>query len=202
MEPHRPRSGTRASASGSSPSSARTLGRKPGGAPLDEEWLEQAALRYAAKWETTEKGVCDALARKLATRCAQSGEDAEALLDVIPSIAARLVARGYVDDRRFATQLAARLERQGRSHAYVVSKLQVKGVSEAIIEDILSDAGPDAEQDAAWRIARKRRLGPYCLDPEKRTAQRDKQLGVLARQGFDLDLATRIIDADAPPEEA
>lgn len=188
MEPHRPSSGT--------PAARRAH------PPLDEKWLEQAALRYAAKWETTEKGVCDALARKLAARCAQSGEDAEAMLAVIPEVAARLVARGYVDDRRFAMQLAARLERQGRSRAYVVAKLQTKGVSEGIIEDLLSEASPDAEEDAARRVARKRRLGPYCPDPEKRATQRDKHLGILARQGFDLDLATRIVDADAAPEEA
>lgn len=187
MDPHRPLSGTR--------SSTRPL------PPLDEKWLEQVALRYAAKWETTEKGVCEALARKLTARCAQTGEEAEAMRGAIPEVAARLVARGYVDDRRFATQLIARLERQGRSRAYIVGKLQIKGVSEEIIDDLLSEVGPGAEEAAAWRVALKRRLGPYCPDPEKRATQRDKHLGILARQGFDLDLATRIVDADAAPEE-
>ncbi|MFK7895395.1 MAG: regulatory protein RecX [Myxococcota bacterium] len=220
MEPHRPRPGTR----NPEPQSRRPSNRSASRV-IDAEWLEQAALRYAAKWETTERGVCEALERKLSARAGQAGretggtargevggeaggqaggdaaEDVERLRAMIPEIAAGLVARGYVDDRRFAEQLAARLQRQGRSQAYLASKLRTKGVSDEIIEDLLGDAAPEAELQAAWRLARKRRLGPYCLDEEKRSAQRDKHLGALARQGFSLDLATRIIDADAAPEE-
>lgn len=199
MDPHRPNSGTSSSApSGRSPRprAARAGAPRPSGA----EWLEQAALRYAAKWETTERGVCDALERKLPPRCAESGEDPEALRALIPGVVARLVERGYIDDRRYAEQLAARLERQGRSRAYLEAKLRTKGVAEEIIGALSEAAAPDAESQAAWRLAKKRRLGPYCVDGDKRAAQRDKHLGVLARQGFSLELATAIVDADRAPD--
>jgi len=179
---------------------------------MDDHWLEQHALRYAARWETTRRGVAELLERKVRERCDRTGESPEDALPGIPEVVERLVARRYVDDRRFASQLFERLRRQGRSRAQIRMQLRRKGVPDAITLELTRDeAEPEAELRAAWRLARRRRLGPYArepdrdpdrdpeseteTDPERRRARRERHLAVLARQGFSLEIACRVVDA-------
>jgi len=60
------------------------------------------------------------------------------------------------------------------------------------------DADEDEELEAAWKTARKRRLGPFCSDPIKRAENRQRHLAALARQGFSREIAYHVIDADGP----
>jgi regulatory protein len=65
--------------------------------------------------------------------------------------------------------------------------------------ELTRDEGPETIQSelrAAWKIARKRRLGPHARSPEQRAADRDRHLGILARQGFTSDIAYQVIDAE------
>jgi len=183
------------------PSSARATGRATTeSAPLDAQWLEREAARYLAQGETSERRVAETLERRLRRRCERSGEDPEGILDAIPSVIRQLVTRGYVDDRRYAEQLMGRLQRQGRSWARIRAQLSAKGVAADLVDEIERDRnaesdGPGEEIEAAWLTARKRKLGPYSPDPALREQQRERHLGVLARQGFSEEVATAVIDA-------
>ena len=53
------------------------------------------------------------------------------------------------------------------------------------------------EVEAAFRVARKKKLGPFCPDPDKRIAERQRHLGFLARRGFSSDVAHHVIDAES-----
>jgi regulatory protein len=232
MQPHRPDSVQRESGA---PSAKR--GRRDT-ATLDTSWLENEAIRYVARWESTRHGVRDVLERRLEQRCARTGEDPESLRSSIPAVVDRLAERGYVDDRRFAENMIERSRRQGRSRSQIHAQLRAKGVDSSIVRELeqerterraregapsigeVSSTGldsspgfessPDRESaelpaldedlEAAWRTARKRRLGPYCLDPAERSERRQRHLGVLARQGFSREIAYRVVDADSPPD--
>jgi len=206
-EPQSPVGSDRRRDGGAAPNGGRSGGRgRERGRdrePLDAAWLEGHALRYAARWETTRRGVAELLERKVRERCERTGESPEAVLARVPGIVEELVARRYVDDRRFATQLTERLRRQGRSRAQIQMQLRRKGVPDGLILEQLrerdgdgADAERDAELQAAWRLARRRRLGPHCPDPERRAALRERHLAALARQGFSREIAERVIDAD------
>lgn len=210
MEPHRH--------DPSDPDAARAARRrKRAQAPLDVRWLEDQGARYLARTEASRRGLADTLERKLRTRAERDGADVHALLAQIPDVVASLAARGYVDDHRFARELYDRARREGRSRARIRARLVQKGIDEAIIRDVeaeRADAGAgdapgpdprhaeDEELTAALRTARKRRLGPFHPDPERRPALREKHLGVLARGGFSLDVAVRIVDATPEAIEA
>jgi len=186
--------------------------------PLDSDWLEQEAIRYVAQWETTRHGLREVLERRLRTRCERTNEDPHTILDAIPEVVDRLVGRGHVDDARFAEQRIRRGRRQGRSSARIRAQLEAKGVDPATLDVVEarireerstrrareSDASPeipiDEDLEAAWRTARKRRLGPYSRDPSERAERRQRHLAVLARQGFSREIAYRVIDADSPCE--
>jgi len=66
--------------------------------------------------------------------------------------------------------------------------------------DFTEPAALDEDLEAAWRTAKKRRLGPYCRDPAERSERRERHLGVLARKGFSREIAYRVVDADSPPD--
>lgn len=179
---------------------ARRPRRRSDAAPLDRAWLEERALRYVARWESSALGVEELLERKVRERCRRTGEPIDPGLEPIPSVVAKLVARGWVDDRRFAAGTLTRLRRQGGSRRRIRATLRAKGVAAELIDELLADEPPDAELEAAWRLARRKRLGPFCREPSERDARRDRHLGVLGRSGFDLDVARAVVDAEEPPE--
>ena len=62
------------------------------------------------------------------------------------------------------------------------------------VEIMLEVAETDPELAAACRLARRRRLGPYYAGDDRRE-RRAKHLGALARQGFNFDVARKVVDA-------
>jgi regulatory protein len=167
---------------------------------MDLVWLEERALRYAARWETSAAEVATLLERKILERCERSDESPELALEMIPALVTKLVERGYVDDRRFASGALERQCRRGASTARTRARLAAKGISESMIDSLFAEEDPEIEIRSAWKLARRRRLGPYCENPTERRASRDRQLGVLSRQGFEHEIALRIVDAARPPE--
>jgi regulatory protein len=170
-------------------------------APLDRTQVEKWALGYAARWETSQAGVQTHLERKIRTRCEETGENPQEFLDHIPEIIDAIVEHGYVDDRRFAETTIDRMRRQGRSRAQIEARLRAKGISTVIRNDLLNRPNEHAiDLESAWRLARRRALGPFCSDREKRNRDRNRHLAILARQGFDQRTAEQVIDAESPPE--
>ena len=170
-------------------------------APIDAAWVERKALAYTSRFEATRRGVAQLLERKIREQAARRGEDPEEALALVPAAVDGLVERGFVDDRRAATQWTDRWRREGRSKAWIRMKLAQKGVPEAIARERLAAGEGEGEGDddlrAAWQTARRRRLGPHCADPGRRRADRERHLAALARRGFSLDVARRVIDAES-----
>lgn len=168
--------------------------------PLDLAWLEERALRYASRWEASAAGVATLLERKIFERCERTGESSDAARELIPGLVARLIDRGYVDDRRFAIGVLEGQRRRGASTARIRARLAAKGVGESLLDELFAEEDPDIEIRSAWKLARRRRLGPYCDDLAERRALRDRHLGVFSRQGFEYETALEIVDADGPSD--
>ncbi len=168
--------------------------------PMDLAWLEERALRYVARWESSAASVARILERKILERCERTGESPDLVLEMIPALVAQLIERGYVDDRRFAAGTLERQRRRGGSTAQIRARLAAKGISESLLDELLAREDPEVEIRAAWKLARRRRLGPYCDDPAERRQSRDRQIGVLCRQGFEHETALAIVDAQTLPE--
>ncbi|HPG27620.1 MAG: RecX family transcriptional regulator [Spirochaetaceae bacterium] len=159
-------------------------------------------MRHAARWETSRRDLAAKLEQKLLRRCERSGEDPEDWRARIPDVVARLAEQGYVDDRRLGRLLVARLRREGRSTQRILAQLERRGVPDEIARELVEDLEPAAarerEIDAAFRLARRRRIGPYTPDPDRREADRERHLAILGRQGFSLETALCVVDAESP----
>lgn len=161
--------------------------------PLDAAALDRLALRYVERFATTRRRLSVYLARKIRARGWEGAPIDPA------SVAERLAARGYIDDRSFGAARAGAMAQRGLGAARVTGALRADGV-EGEDADALAPAIAERAIPAAIAFARRKRLGPFALVAPDRP-KRDKQLAAMVRAGHSFDLARRIL-AVAPGDDA
>jgi regulatory protein len=167
--------------------------------------LENAALHYLERFASSSANLKRVLMRKVMRAAAAGNGDRAEGERLVDALVARYVAAGLVDDKAYAAQRAASLRRQGNSRFAIRGKLALKGVESTLIERALGELdGDDAQGEiaAACALVRRRRLGP--LRPAAaRIDSWQKDLAALARAGFSLGVARRVLGAkDAGALEA
>lgn len=169
---------------------ARKSGGGGGDRPLTAQQLENAALHYLGRFASSSANLRRILIRKVAR--AGAGEEGEALVD---ALVARYLASGLLDDRAYAAQTATSLVRRGASRYGIAGKLKQKGVDPDLVAEALGElaSAGNSELQAACALARRRRLGPYRT-AAMRAQWRQKDMASLARAGFGLDIARRVLD--------
>jgi regulatory protein len=173
--------------------------RKPA-PPITAKSLEGAATLYLERYPTTAEGL-----RRVLNRRVRKAEIAEAPIvvnvqRVIDAIVARFVHAGVIDDKAFAQTKARVLHRRGTSTRLTRQKLKLAGIDGETLDGAM--AGLDQELDTdprqrEWRaavaLARRRRLGPFRQKDRKEHRNRD--LAAMARNGFEYEIARKVIDA-------
>ena len=153
--------------------------------PLDDAALKDLALAYVARFATSSGKLRDYLRRKLRERGFDGPPpDIEALVE-------RYVALGYVDDAAFARNREEGLRARGYGQRRVEMALRAAGIA----EEIRASVGP-SEYDArhaAYRLAERRRFGPFG-DPGDRD-RRQKQIAAMVRAGHSFDAARAMVEA-------
>lgn len=158
--------------------------------PLDQQRLQELALRYVGKYATTQAKLAAYLNRKIRER----GWSGERPSDV-PALAARFAELGYVDDASYALGQSRSLTARGYGKRRLTEKLRLAGVG----DDDGAEARRHADEEAvrsAVRLARRRRMGPFA-DAEPDRPQRERWIAAMIRGGHGFGLA-RVI-ASMPP---
>ncbi|MBI1244989.1 MAG: RecX family transcriptional regulator [Alphaproteobacteria bacterium] len=174
--------------------------RRPPPVPTPER-LEKAALRYLERYAASAEGVRRVLTRSVERAVRAGVAEREPALAAVDSVVARLLDRRLLDDRRFAEGRAASLARKGLPRVRIAQRLQMSGVGADDVAGALEELAESGIDDpaAAVLFARRKRLGPFA-DPSRRAALRERHLATMARAGFSLDLARRVVDAENPDE--
>lgn len=167
-----------------SPSNSR---RKRPPKPLDEVRLKDLALAYVARFATSAGKLEQYLKRKLRER----GWDGEEEPD-IAALVARYVELGYVDDTAYARARTGDLLRRGYGPRRVSQALGQAGIDEEVRSRV--EASELEAREAALHLARKRRFGPFAMEPVDRV-MREKQLAAMVRAGHGFDIAKAVLDA-------
>lgn len=173
----------------------RPSGTRPrrGPKPATADYLEKAALHYLERFASSSANLKRVLMRKAASSARAHGTDPAEGERLVDALITRYLGAGLLDDKTYAAQKAASLSRRGTSRHGIRGRLALKGVEseliDAAIEEVEREGG---ELAAACALLRRRRLGPYRA-PETRVAYRQKDLAALARAGFGLDLARRVL---------
>ena len=166
---------------------------KNSGKALDENGLQELALRYVGRYATTRHKLAGYLTRKVRER----GWNGDTQPDIGPMIE-RFVELGYIDDALFAKNKATALLNRGYGTRRVSQALYQAGIDE-------SDGNPaiaiskKRKWDAARTYARKKSIGPFATQQTDRD-QRQKQLQGFLRAGHSYDIASRFVFAK-PGEE-
>jgi regulatory protein len=173
-----------------------------------------AALYYLGRFAASRAGVRAVLLRKVARSLAEHGGERDEAEAWVESVLDDLVRQGWLNDRAFAVSRARALWAQGTARRSIAGKLAQKGVAaddiaEALdsLEDEMALIARDPQAEpanpdlaAAIAYARRRRLGPWRMDPQQRAERRDKDLAALARRGFSLSIACQVLDAEDPDQ--
>lgn len=126
--------------------------------------------------------------RELGARLRRRGAPAE----VAEAVVADLVARGYVDDRAFATAWAeTRARGRGYGSLRLRAELRRKGVARPLAEAAIERAFVETDELARARAVAERRLPALRKRAPERAAPRLH--AHLLRRGFPAEVADRVV---------
>ena len=154
--------------------------------------LQNIALYYVQRFESSTANLRSVLKRRV-DEYAYYNRDfnpAEAYA-WIEEILQSFQGYKYIDDVRFAGLKVRDYLAAGKSEKYIRMKLAEKGIDEAVVEQVLAEQEFDPFENA-MRLAKKKHIGPFRR-AEEREAFRQKDMAVLARAGFELDVVKRVL---------
>ncbi len=167
---------------------------------MTENRLANIALHYLERYSSSEQNLRQVLERRVMKAAhAHPETDIDEAKGWIDALIVRYVEVGLLNDGAYAeAKTRSGLER-GEAPRVIAMKLAQKGVSKEISDaalENLSEDFPNPELRAALTLVRKKRIGPYRIDEEKRKEMREKDLAKMARAGFSYDMTKRMIDAE------
>jgi len=139
--------------------------------------LDYCLIRYRSQRE-----INDYLKRKVYASRLKSNQYDD---NMASRVLERLIAKGYVDDQRFARYwVENRFQKKGVSRRRLSLELAKKGVSRELIDEVLSET-VRSDKDEIIKVINKKR---------NRYKDNDKLKAYLIRQGFDYDLIQDSLD--------
>lgn len=180
--------------------SARRRRRAP--RKVTAQYIENAAAHYLGRFAASSAHLRRVLMTKVDRSARHHDTDPADGTKFVDAVIAKFERLGFLNDKAFAAMRARSLFATGTPLRGIRFKLKQQGVGEDDIEAALAELGEEeavANLDlaAAVKLAERRRLGPFSnADEETRRANRDRDLGRLARAGFSYDIASRVIEAE------
>ena len=164
---------------------------------MTADYLRGATSQYLGRYVPSEYQLKQVLWRKIDKniRVRGSGDRSAYEMMVVDELTYRQKT-GDLDDVRFAAAWVESLHRRGKSKLQIRVKLQQKGIAKTTIAkslEVLEEGEEDHALIAAIRYARKRRCGPFQLDPKKRIDRKQKDVASMMRAGHSYDCIKKIM---------
>lgn len=158
--------------------------------------LRNIGLYYLERYESSVDNLRDVLLKRAKKyKIAVPEFNLDEAITWIEDLLADFVRLGYLNDERYAEIKINSYLNAGKPARYIQIKLRQKGISPEIIEKILEQKNFSPLEMAA-NFAKKKHLGPYCINKEMRLQNRQKDLAKLVRAGFDYDIALQVINSE------
>lgn len=166
---------------------------------MTERRLHNIALAYLDRYEASEAGFRAVLERRVYKAARAHDEDPATFQSMVDAEVEKAVAAGFIDNKRFAENQVFQQRGRGASARAIQARLKAKGVTDDLIDHALENDERN-DDEAAWRYARRRRLGPYRS--KDRTEKRERDMAALCRAGFSFSLAARVVDGKREDDDA
>jgi len=164
-------------------------------ATIDE--MRNFALNYVEKFAPSKQQLKTYLLKKY-LRSKVDNVKRSNISDLIEIVAEDLEKSKFINDKFYSETKAKSLIQRGSSINKIRNYLISKGVGEKYIKNTIEQINENNEdQDffSAIKICKKKRIGPSRTE-DNRPLFYKKDIGILARSGFDFEVSRRVIELD------
>lgn len=165
-----------------------------------DRYLTNVAKWYIERYNPCSGGLRRALMKRVNKGLREHGGDRDEVLEVMEGVIKKMMDNGSINDLAFARNWVASYHRRGVTRRDIAQRLRAKGLPRQVIDEALKEMEEAAEHDPALQAAvayvRRRRFGPWRMDPRKREERREKDLAAMARAGHRYHIAKRVLDLE------
>ncbi len=156
--------------------------------------LRRSGFAYLQRYSASEAHFSELMLQKLrrweAAGYVALGEARAA--DLVAELTSEFRELGLLDDAGFAASRVASARRKGASRLKIALGLRAKGVDGELARAAIEEEGTD-EMVAALRFCRRRRIGPWRRGERPDRDGLNREIAILARQGFATQLGRAVV---------
>ena len=161
------------------------------------EEMRNFALAYVEKYAPSKQQLKTYLLKKYLKSSVPSVKKKD-VSDLIDIVLADLEKNRFINDKFYSDSKAKSMIQRGSSINKIRNYLIGKGINSEFVKDTVNkiqDENSDQDFFSAIKICKKKRIGP-ARDENNRPLFMKKDLGILARSGFDFDTSKRVLDIE------
>ncbi|HCU58784.1 MAG TPA: hypothetical protein DIC64_02250 [Alphaproteobacteria bacterium] len=155
--------------------------------------LKNIGLYYLERFESSVQNLRDVLKRRVDGYAFQNPDfDKAQAYQWIEELLEDFQNWNYLSDERYASLKVKDYLAAGKSARYIKTKLKMKGIDENAADALIEKEEYDPRA-FALKLAKKKKIGPFRANAEDRKENRQKDMGILLRAGFDYDVVCDIL---------
>ena len=161
------------------------------------EEMRNFSLSYIEKYSPSKQQLKTYLLKKYLKIKVQN-VNKKNVVDLIDIVLKDLEKSKFINDKFYSNSKAKSLIQRGSSINKIRNYLMNKGVGEKYIKNTIEqikDKNEDQDFFSAIKICKKKRIGPSRQE-DNRPLFYKKDIGVLARSGFDFEVSRRVMDLE------
>ena len=161
------------------------------------EEMRNFALNYVEKFAPSKQQLKTYLLKKY-LKSKSANINKSNVSDLIEIVIEDLEKTKFINDKFYSDSKAKSLIQRGSSINKIRSYLINKGIGEKYIKNTIEkiqENNEDQDFFSAIKICKKKRIGP-SRDEDNRPLFYKKDIGVLARSGFNFEVSRRVMDLD------
>ena len=157
--------------------------------------MRSFAFAYVEKYAPSKQQLKTYLLKKYMKLSASDSrkKDVNKLIDIVLT---DLEKNKFINDQFYSESKAKSMVQRGHSLNKIRNYLMGKGINQEFIKDTVNKIREDnSDQDffSAIKICKKKRIGP-ARDENNRPLFFKKDMGILARSGFDFEVSQRVME--------
>jgi len=159
------------------------------------EEMRNFSLSYVEKYSPSKQQLRTYLLKKYLKLKVQN-INKQNIVDLIDIVLKDLEKFKFINDKFYSNSKAKSLIQRGSSINKIRNYLLAKGVKNDFINetiDKIKEKNDDQDFFSAIKICKKKRIGP-SRDENNRSLFYKKDIGILARSGFDFETSKRVMD--------
>ena len=164
-------------------------------ATVDE--MRNFSYAYIEKYSPSKQQLKTYLLKKF-LKLNSTGINKNNIKDLIEVVLEDLEQNKFLNDKFYSDSKAKNLIQRGSSINKIRNYLLTKGINEKYVNQSITtikENNEDQDFFSAIKICKKKRIGP-ARDENNRPLFYKKDIGILARSGFDFDTSKRVMDID------